>query len=138
MALKKVFSEKVAAARDMLLSLSVKQVTELGEAMEEAGVVPVTASAVVQAATPAGEAPAPAEKTTVDVMLLSIGDAKLKLIRAMKPALGMELGDAQQWLKANVVGEKPATTPLKSGVPRAEAEAIKASLEAAGASIELK
>ena len=122
-------SEKTLKFIEDIKALSVLELAELVEAIqEEFGV-----TAVVAAAGPAagGAGAAEAEKTEFDVVLKSFGDAKMNVIKAVKDLLGLGLKEA----KAAVEGA-PAT--LKEGVAKAEAEEIKAKLEEAGATIELK
>ncbi|MBR6418795.1 MAG: 50S ribosomal protein L7/L12 [Oscillospiraceae bacterium] len=122
-------SEKTMKFIEDIKALSVLELAELVEAIqEEFGV-----TAVVAAAGPAagGAGAAEAEKTEFDVVLKSFGDAKMNVIKAVKDILGLGLKEA----KAAVEGA-PAT--LKEGVAKAEAEEIKAKLEEAGATVELK
>ncbi len=122
-------SEKTMKFIEEIKALSVLELAELVEAIqEEFGV-----TAVVAAAGPAagGAGAAEAEKTEFDVVLKSFGDAKMNVIKAVKDILGLGLKEA----KAAVEGA-PAT--LKEGVAKAEAEEIKAKLEEAGATVELK
>ena len=122
-------SEKTLKFIEDIKALSVLELAELVEAIqEEFGV-----TAVVAAAGPAagGAGAAEAEKTEFDVVLKSFGDAKMNVIKAVKDLLGLGLKEA----KAAVEGA-PAT--LKEGVAKAEAEELKAKLEEAGATIELK
>ena len=121
-------SEKTMKFIEDIKALSVLELAELVEAIqEEFGV-----TAVVNAVGPqGGAAPAEAEKTEFDIVLKSFGDAKMNVIKAVKDLLGLGLKEA----KAAVEGA-PAT--LKEGVAKAEAEELKAKLEEAGATIELK
>ncbi|MCQ2433881.1 MAG: 50S ribosomal protein L7/L12 [Oscillospiraceae bacterium] len=121
-------SEKTMKFIEDIKALSVLELAELVEAIqEEFGV-----TAVVAAAGPAaGGAEAAAEKTEFDVVLTSFGDAKMGVIKAVKDVLGLGLKEA----KAAVEG---APCTLKEGVAKAEAEELKAKLEEAGATIELK
>ncbi len=121
-------SEKTMKFIEDIKALSVLELAELVEAIqEEFGV-----TAVVAAAGPAGgAAPAEAEKTDFDVVLTSFGDSKMGVIKAVKDALGLGLKEA----KAAVEG---APCTLKEAVPKADAEALKKTLEDAGATIELK
>ncbi|MBR6761091.1 MAG: 50S ribosomal protein L7/L12 [Oscillospiraceae bacterium] len=121
-------SEKTMKFIEDIKALSVLELKELVDAIqEEFGV-----TAVVAAAGPAagGEAAA-AEKTEFDVVLTSFGDAKMGVIKAVKDALGLGLKEA----KAAVEG---APCTLKEAVSKADAEALKKTLEDAGATIELK
>ena len=87
--------------------------------------------AVEEKATEMVEAPAAEEKTEFDVVLASFGDAKMAVIKAAKDVLGLGLKEAKA-----VVESAPAT--IKEGVSKADAEALKAKLEEAGATIEIK
>ncbi|MBE6193253.1 MAG: 50S ribosomal protein L7/L12, partial [Rikenellaceae bacterium] len=114
-----------------LVNLTVKEVNELATILkEEYGIEPAAAAVAVAAAPAAGEAAA-AEKTTWDVILKSAGQAKLQVIKAVKEAAGLSLGDAKALVDA-------APKAVKEGVSKEEAEALKASLEEAGAEVELK
>ncbi|MGN0665419.1 MAG: 50S ribosomal protein L7/L12 [Huintestinicola sp.] len=121
-------SEKVTKFIEDIKGLSVLELAELVEAIqEEFGV-----TAVVAAAGPAGAAaPAEAEKTEFDVVLASFGDKKMDVIKAVKDACGLSLKEAKELVEA-------APKALKTGAPKAEAEELKTKLEAAGATVELK
>ncbi|MFQ3230449.1 50S ribosomal protein L7/L12 [Reinekea sp.] len=108
--------------------MSVKDVVELIEAMEEK--FGVSAAAAV-AAGPAGDAGAAAEQSEFDVMLTSAGDKKVNVIKAVREVTGLGLKEAKGLVDA-------APSAIKEGVEKAEAEEIKAKLEEAGASVELK
>ena len=112
---------------DAVAEMSVMQVVELIEAMEEK--FGVTAAAAVVAGGAAAEAAA--EQTEFDVVLTAIGGNKVQVIKAVRGATGLGLKEA----KALVDG---APAPLKEGIEKAEAEALKAQLEEAGASVEVK
>ncbi len=118
---------------DQLVNLSVKEVSELAEILkEEYGIEP--AAAAVAVAAPGGGGgggDAAEEKTEFTVMLNSAGAAKLKVVKEVKTLLGVGLKDAKDLVDG-------APGPVKEGVPKEEAEAIKAALEAAGAEVELK
>ncbi|GLT16321.1 MULTISPECIES: 50S ribosomal protein L7/L12 [Vibrio] len=113
---------------DAVAEMSVMQVVELIEAMEEKFGVSA-AAAVVAGGAAAGEAAA--EQTEFDVILESAGGNKVAVIKAVRGATGLGLKEA----KALVDG---APAPLKEGVEKAEAEALKAQLEEAGASVTVK
>ena len=121
----------VKVLAEELVNLPVKEVNELATILkEEYGIEPAAAAVAVAAAPAAGEAAA-AEKTTWDVILKSAGQAKLQVIKAVKEAAGLSLGDAKALVDA-------APKAVKEGVSKEEAEALKASLEEAGAEVELK
>lgn len=112
---------------DAVAEMSVMQVVELIEAMEEK--FGVTAAAAVVAGGAAAEAAE--EQTEFDVVLTAVGANKVAVIKAVRGATGLGLKEA----KAVVDG---APAPLKEGIEKAEAEALKAQLEEAGASVEIK
>ena len=115
-----------------LVNLKVTEVNELAQILkEEYGIEPAAAAVAVAApAAGAGEA-AVAEKTSFDVILKSAGQAKLQVIKAVKEAAGLSLGDAKALVDA-------APKAVKEGVSKEEAEALKSALEEAGAEVELK
>ena len=111
--------------------MTVKEVNELATILkEEYGIEPAAAAVAVAAPAAAGEA-AVAEKTSFDVVLKSAGQAKLLVIKAVKEAAGLSLGDAKALVDA-------APKAVKVGVSKEEAEALKAALEEAGAEVEVK
>lgn len=121
-------SEKILKFVEDIKEMSVLELAELVEAIqEEFGVTAAVAAAPAAGGAAAGEA----EKTDFDVVLASFGDAKMAVIKAVKEALGLGLKEAKA-----VVEGAPAT--LKEAMPKADAEALKAKLEEAGATIELK
>lgn len=109
--------------------MSVKDVVELIEAMEEKFGV----TAAVAAAGPAagGDAGGAAEQTEFDVILSAAGDKKVNVIKAVRAITGLGLKEA----KGIVDG---APSPVKEGASKADAEEAKAALEEAGAIVELK
>ncbi|MBQ8825030.1 MAG: 50S ribosomal protein L7/L12 [Ruminococcus sp.] len=120
-------SEKILNFIEEIKTMSVLELAELVEAIqEEFGV-----SAVVAAAPAAGGAAAVEEKTEFDVVLASFGDAKMAVIKAAKDVLGLGLKEAKAVVES-------APTTVKEGISKADAEAIKAKLEEAGATIEIK
>lgn len=115
---------------EAVAAMSVMEVVELVEAMEEK--FGVSAAAAVAVAGPAGDAGGAAdEKTEFDIVLTAAGDKKVNVIKTVREITGLGLKDA----KAMVDGA-PAT--IKEAAPKEEAEAAKAKLEEAGASVELK
>ncbi|KOO01908.1 50S ribosomal protein L7/L12 [Vibrio nereis] len=113
---------------DAVAEMSVMQVVELIEAMEEKFGVSA-AAAVVAGGAAGGEAAE--EQTEFDVILESAGGNKVAVIKAVRGATGLGLKEAK-----GLVDGAPA--PLKEGVDKAEAEALKAQLEEAGASVTVK
>ncbi len=116
---------------DYLSKLPVMELAELISTLEEKWGVSAAAPVAVAAAAP-GAAAAPAEeKTEFDIVLASAGSQKINVIKAVRPITGLGLKEAK-----DLVEGAPKT--LKEGVPKEEAEKIKATLEAAGAKVELK
>ena len=121
----------VKALAEELVNLSVKDVQELAKVLKEEYGIEPAAAAVVVAADGAGAGAAEAEQTEFDVVLTSAGAAKLAVIKAVKEALGLGLKEAK-----DLVDGAPAT--VKEKVSKAEAEQLKATLEEAGAEVEIK
>ena len=122
----------VKVLAEELVNLTVKEVNELATILkEEYGIEPAAAAVAVAAAPAAAGEAAAAEKTSFDVVLKSAGQAKLGVIKAVKELAGLSLGDAKALVDA-------APKAVKEGVSKEEAEALKASLEEAGAEVELK
>ena len=114
-----------------LVNLTVKDVQELAKVLKEEYGIEPAAAAVAVAAPAAAEAAAPAEQTEFDVILTSAGQTKLQVIKAVKEAAGLGLKEAK-----DLVDKAP--TAIKEKVSKAEAEALKAALEEAGAEVEVK
>ena len=90
------------------------------------------AAAVAVAAGPAGAAAAPVEeKTEFTVVLAASGDKKIEVIKEVRAVTGLGLKEAKDLVEA-------APKPIKEGIPKDEAEKIKAALEKVGAKVELK
>jgi len=114
-----------------LVNLTVKEVNELAQILKEEYGIEPAAAAVAVAAAPAGEAAAVEEKTDFDVVLKEAGAQKLQVVKAVKEACGLGLKEAKE-----LVDGAPST--VKEKLPKAEAEALKKTLEEAGAVVELK
>ena len=111
---------------DAIAEMSVMEVVELVEAMEEK--FGVTAAAAVVAA---GPAEAAEEKTEFDVILAAAGGNKVAAIKAVRSATGLGLKEAKALVES-------APAPIKEAVSKEEAEALKKDLEEAGAEVEIK
>lgn len=122
-------SEKILSMVEEVKGLTVLELNEYVKALEEE--FGVSAAAMAVAAPAGGAAAAAEEKTEFDVVLVSFGDAKMNVIKAVKDICGLGLKEAKE-----VVESAPKT--LKEAVAKAEAEELKAKLEEAGAKIELK
>ena len=121
----------VKALAEELVNLSVKDVQELAKILKDEYGIEPAAAAVVVAADGGNGAAAEAEQTEFDVILKSAGQAKLNVIKVVKSELGLGLKEAK-----DMVDGAPAT--VKEKISKAEAEALKAALEEAGAEVEIK
>ena len=120
----------IKALAEELVNLTVKDVQELAQILkDEYGIEPAAAAAVVVAGPAAGAAEA--EQTEFDVILKSAGAAKLGVVKAVKEATGLGLKESK-----DIVDKAPVA--VKEKVSKAEAEALKAALEEAGAEVEIK
>ena len=123
-------SEKVMAIVEELKVLTVLELSELVKAVEEE--FGVSAAAAVAVAAPvAGAAAAVEEKTSFDVILKAAGAQKLAVVKLVKDLASLGLKEAKELVDA-------APKPIKEGVSKDEAEALKKSLEEAGAEVEIK
>jgi len=120
---------------DELKSISVLELSERIKALEEAFGVSATAVAAAAPAPGAGAADGGGEEaeeqTAFDVVLQAAGDKKIQVIKVVRAATGLGLKEAKA-----LVDEAPK--PVKEGIDRAEADKLKADLEEAGATVELK
>lgn len=126
----------MALSKDDILNaiaeMSVMEVVELVEAMEEKfGVSAQAAVAVAAAPAAGGDAGGAEEKTEFDVILASVGDKKVNVIKAVRGITGLGLKEAKELVDG-------APSPIKEGASKDEAEEAKKQLEEAGASVELK
>ncbi len=123
----------IKAIAEELVNLTVKEVNELATVLKDEYGIEPAAAAVAVAAGPAaaGEAGAAEEKSSFDVVLVEVGDAKLQVVKAVKEACGLGLKEAK-----TLVESAPAT--IKEGVSKDEAENLKKAIEESGAKVELK
>ena len=116
---------------EQLVNLTVKEVNELADILkDEYGIEPAAAAAVM-AGPAAGGGEAAEEQTEFDVILKAAGGSKLAVVKLVKELTGLGLKEAK-----GIVDSAPA--PIKEAISKDEAEALKASLEEAGAEVELK
>jgi large subunit ribosomal protein L7/L12 len=123
------------AFAEQLVNLTVKEVNELATILkDEYGIEPAAAGAVMVAG-PAGgaggDAPVVEEKTSFDVILKAAGASKLAVVKLVKDLTGLGLKEAKELVDG-------APKPVKEGVAKDEAEALKKQLEEAGAEVEVK
>lgn len=118
---------------DAIAGMSVLELSELIKQMEEKFGVSAAAAAVAAAPAAAGGAAAPAaeEQTEFTVMLLGAGEKKVEVIKVVRAATGLGLKEAKDLVDG-------APKPVKEGIPKADAEALKKQLDDAGAKVEIK
>ena len=118
---------------ETISNMSVMDVVELIDAMEEKFGVSAAAPVAVAAAGPAagGDAGAAEEKTEFDVVLTSFGGNKVPVIKVVREITGLGLKEAKDLVEG-------APAPVKEGVAKDEAEEVQKKLEEAGASVEVK
>ncbi len=118
---------------EQLVNLTVKEVNELAQILkDEYGIEPAAAAVAVAAVGGGGDAPAAAaEQTSFDVILKDAGGSKLGVVKLVKDLTGLGLKEAKDLVDG-------APKEVKTGVDKAEAEALKKQLEEAGATVEIK
>ncbi len=129
----KSFDAKISKLGDEIVQLTLKEAVDLQDYLKETyGIEPAAGGAVMMAAGPGGgEAAAVEEQTSFDVILTGAGDKKIQVIKVVREVTGLGLAEA----KALVDG---APKPVKEGLSKEEAEALKTKLTEAGGSVELK
>ena len=113
-----------------LSALTVMEAANLSKLLEEKWGVSAAAPVAAMAA-PAAGGEAAAEKTEFDVILAAAGDKKIEVIKVVRAITGLGLKEAK-----DLVDNAPS--PVKQGIAKADAEKVKAELEAAGAKVEVK
>ena len=117
---------------DDLSTLTVLEASELAKLLEEKWGVSAAAAVAVAAGPAGGAAAAPVEeKTEFTVVLAAFGEKKIEVIKEVRAVTGLGLKEAKDLVEG-------APKPVKEGIPKEEAEKIKAALEKAGAKVELK
>ncbi|RKZ47057.1 MAG: 50S ribosomal protein L7/L12 [Gammaproteobacteria bacterium] len=117
---------------ETISNMTVLEVVELVEAMEEKfGVSAAVAAAPAAAGAAAGDGAAAEEKTEFDVILTGFGENKVAAIKAVRSITGLGLKEAKELVES-------APSPMKEGATKDEAEEIKKQLEEAGATVEVK
>jgi len=116
---------------DDLSSLTVIEAAELSKLLEEKWGVSAAAPVAVAAAPAAANEAAAEEKSEFEIVLSEAGSNKIAVIKEVRTITGLGLKEAKDIVEG-------APKPLKQGVPKAEAEEMKKTLEAAGAKVELK
>lgn len=116
---------------ETLVNLTVKEVNELATILKDEYGIEPAAAAVAVAGPAGGGADAAEEKSEFDVILKAAGGSKLAVVKLVKELTGAGLKDAKEMVDG-------APTPIKEGISKDEAEALKTQLEEAGAEVELK
>lgn len=120
------------AFAEQLVSLTVKEVNELAQILKEQyGIEPAAAATVVAGPAAAAADAEVEEKSTFDVIIKHAGQSKLAVVKLVKELTSLGLKEAKELCDK-------APTPLKTGVTKDEAEALKSQLEEAGAEVEIK
>ncbi|MBA3565618.1 MAG: 50S ribosomal protein L7/L12 [Actinobacteria bacterium] len=122
----------VSKVLDTLGKMTVLELVELKNAIEEEWGVTAAAPVAIAAAGPAGDgAAAEEEKDSFDVVLTAVGDKKIQVIKVVRAITGLGLKEAKDLVDG-------APNAVKEGAAKEEADTIKGQLEEAGASVELK
>ena len=124
-------SEKITNILEEIKTLTILELADLVKAVEEEFGVSAAAPVGVVAVAGAAAAPAAEEKTEFDVILTGFGDKKLNVIKAVREITGLGLKEAKDMVEG-------CPKPVKEGVSKEDAEKVKAELEAAGATVEIK
>lgn len=122
-------SEKVTAMIEEIKGLTVLELNDLVHALEEE--FGVSAAAMAAPAAAGGAAPAEEAKTDFNVVMTSIGDQKIKVIKVVREITGLGLAEAKKLVETE-------NAVIKENAPQAEADEIKSKLEEVGAKVELK
>lgn len=116
---------------EFIANMTVLELSELVKEMEEKFGVSAAAPVAMMAAGPAGDAAPAEEKTEFDVILTTFGDKKIQVIKEIRAITGLGLKEAKTLVES-------VPTPVKEGIAKEEADKIKAQLEEAGASVDIK
>ncbi|MFO0792127.1 MAG: 50S ribosomal protein L7/L12 [Pirellulales bacterium] len=129
------FTDTTKKLGDQIMGLTLKEAKELSDYLKDVhGIEPAAGGAVMMAAPGGGDgggAAAAAEKTEFDVVLEGFGDNKISVIKVVRQATGLGLKEAKD-LVEGVPGK------VKEGISKADADKLKAELEAAGATVSIK
>ena len=124
-------SEKITNILEEIKTLTILELADLVKAVEEEFGVSAAAPVGVVAVAGGAAAPAAEEKTEFDVILTGFGDKKLNVIKAIREITGLGLKEAKDMVEG-------CPKAVKEGVSKDDAEKVKAELEAAGATVEIK
>ncbi len=127
----RTYPEKVTQIVDLFIELKVKDLLDLQEALKEKGIEPTAAAAVAMPMGPGGGEDAAEVQTAFDVILKSFGAKKIQVIKEVRAVTSLGLKEAKELVES-------VPKPVKEGLPKEEAEKLKAQLEGVGAEVELK
>ena len=130
----KTFEAKISKLGDDIAGLTLKEAVDLADYMKQTyGIEPAAGGAVVMAGGGGGGGAAAEaeEQTEFDVVLKGAGDKKIQVIKVVREATGLGLKEAKDLVDA-------APKPVKEKISKADADALKAKLEEAGAAVEIK
>lgn len=123
---------ELAEMGDKIAELSLKQAKELSDYLKDKyGIEPAAGGAVMMAPAAGGGEEAAPEQTEFDVVMTGFGDKKLNVVKVVKAITGKSLMESKKLVES-------APVPIKEAVSKEDAEKIKAELEGAGASVEVK
>jgi large subunit ribosomal protein L7/L12 len=126
------YTDEVKALGDSIVKLTLKDAVSLADYLKTTyNIEPAAGGAVMMAAGPAAAAAPVEEQTSFDVILKAVGDKKINVIKVVRTLTNLGLKEAKDLVEG-------APKPVKSGVPKAEADDAKKQLEEAGAAVEIK
>ena len=127
------FDQSTKELGDKIAGLTLLQAKQVVSYLKDVhGIEPAAGGAIMMAPGGGGGAAAPAEeKTEFDVILAVVGDNKINVIKVVRSATSLGLKEAKDLVEG-------APKPVKTGLPKADADKLKAELEAAGAKVEIK
>jgi large subunit ribosomal protein L7/L12 len=127
----RTWNAKIREIGDAIVGLTVLQAKELGDYLEEVHGIKAAAGGGMMMAAPAAAAAPVVEKDTFDVVLVSVGDKKIPVIKVVREITSLGLKEAKDLVES-------APKAIREGLQKKEAEDLKKRLEEAGAKVELK
>jgi large subunit ribosomal protein L7/L12 len=127
----RTWNAKIKEIGDAIVTLTVLQAKELGDYLEEVHGIKAAAGGGMMMAAPAAAAAPVVEKDTFDVVLVSVGDKKIPVIKVVREITSLGLKEAKDLVES-------APKAIREGLQKKEAEDLKKKLEEAGAKVELK
>jgi len=127
----RTWNAKIKEIGDAIVGLTVLQAKELGDYLEEVHGIKAAAGGGMMMAAPAAAAAPVVEKDTFDVVLVSVGDKKIPVIKVVREITSLGLKEAKDLVES-------APKAIREGLQKKEAEDLKKKLEEAGAKVELK